>query len=172
VIEGVSLQRATPEDGDLLGNLLQLYIHDLSQFFPVELGADGRFGYKNLPIYWTEPQTRHAFLINCGSRVAGFILVTQGSPASDNPLDFDVAEFFVLRSYRRTRIGYQAAAALWDSLQGQWVVRVSNANQPGLLFWRPTVSRYTAGAFVEREGIGPLSGWRVFTFASGASADA
>jgi len=168
VFEDVNLQRATPEDGALLCNLLELYIHDLSQFFPVEVGVDGRFGHKSLPTYWTEPQTRHAFLIKRGSRVAGFILVTRGSPASDNPEDLDVAEFFVLRSYRRSGIGYQAAAALWDTLQGHWVVRVLNANQAGLLFWRRAVSRYTAGAFVEREGVGRLSGWHVVTFASRA----
>ena len=42
----VNLDAATLADAGLLANLLELYIHDLSQTFPdIELGADGRFGY-------------------------------------------------------------------------------------------------------------------------------
>jgi hypothetical protein len=42
----VTLDAATEADAELLSNLLELYIHDLSGVFPsVELGANGRFGY-------------------------------------------------------------------------------------------------------------------------------
>ena len=143
----VSLERATPDMNPLLRNLLELYIHDVSAIFPVELGPDGRFGYEQLPLYWAEPAVRHAFLIKCGTRVAGFALVTRGSPASDNPMDFDVAEFFVLRAYRRSGVGRHAAIALWDGLPGHWVVRVSEANRAGLSFWRDVIRSYTSGVF-------------------------
>lgn len=62
-IKDVSLDLATATDTVLLSNLLELYIHDLSAIFPsVELGADGRFGYPNLPLYWSESDRRFAFL--------------------------------------------------------------------------------------------------------------
>jgi len=112
--DSVSLQRATPDMAPMLGNLLELYVHDLSEIFPVELGPDGRFGYEKLPLYWGEPAVRHAFLIKQGRLVAGFAFATRGSPASEDPEDLDVAEFFVLRRYRRSGIGRQAAMALWD----------------------------------------------------------
>jgi predicted acetyltransferase len=172
VPKDVYLLRATPESAPLLCNLLELYIHDMSPFFPVELGPDGRFGYKKLPLYWSEPELRQAFFIRYGSRLAGFALATRGSPASDNPEDLDVAEFFILRSYRRLGIGCQAAAALWDALPGRWVVRVSKANQSGLSFWIKAISQYTAGNFVDREGKALLHGWRVLTFASKAAGNA
>ena len=54
----VVLDVASPRDAVLLSNLLELYIHDLSETFPVELGADGRFGYEKLPLYWSEPERR------------------------------------------------------------------------------------------------------------------
>ena len=50
VSEAVRLERATPEMAPLLRNLLELYVHDLSEIFPVELGPDGRFGYARLPL--------------------------------------------------------------------------------------------------------------------------
>jgi GNAT superfamily N-acetyltransferase len=101
----ITLEIATAGDRRLLSNLLELYLHDLSEIFPIQVGADGRFGYDKLPRYWSEPDTHYAYLIRCKTDVAGFALVTRGSPATDDPNDLDVGEFFVLRSYRRSGIG-------------------------------------------------------------------
>ena len=38
----------------MLSNLLELYVHDLSEIFPVEIGPEGRFGYETLRLYWAE----------------------------------------------------------------------------------------------------------------------
>jgi predicted acetyltransferase len=162
----VLLQHATPDLGPLVGNLLELYIHELSVVFPVEIGPDGRFGYEKLPLYWSEPHARHAFLIRCGDKLAGFALVTRGSPASDDPAALDVAEFFVLRRFRRAGVGRRAAAVLWETFPGAWVVRVAEANGSALSFWRSTIASYTSGRFSEIVRPGDPHSWRVFHFAS------
>jgi predicted acetyltransferase len=164
----VSLQRATPDMAPMLSNLLELYIHELSDIFPAELGPEGRFGYEKLPLYWEEPAVRHAFLIKHGSQAAGFVFATRGSPASADPEDLDVAEFFVLRGYRRSGVGRQAATALWDSMPGHWIVRVLEANRAGLPFWSEVVRSYTSGDFLESAWSGASQRWRVFRFASPA----
>jgi predicted acetyltransferase len=138
----------------------------MSEVFPVALGTDGRFGYEKLPLYWSDRNGRLAFLIKRGGDVAGFALVTRGSPATTDPTDLDVAEFFVLRSHRRAGVGRQAAHELWDCVQGHWVVRVSEANRAGLRFWSDVVRDYTGGRCAETVRPGPAHGWRVFTFAS------
>jgi predicted acetyltransferase len=168
VFSEVSLQRATPDMAPLLSNLLELYVHDLSEFFPVELGPGGRFGYEKLPLYWADPAARHAFLITHRRQVAGFAFATRGSPASDDPEDLDVAEFFVLRGHRRSGVGRQAAMALWNSVPGHWVVRVLEANRPGLLFWGEVIRSYTSGDFVESTRPVEAQRWRVFRLASAA----
>jgi len=150
----------------MLSNLQELYVHDLSEIFPVALGPEGRFGYEKLPLYWAEPAVRHAFLIRQGRHVAGFAFATRGSPATDDPEDLDVAEFFVLRGYRRSGVGRQAAMALWDSMPGHWVVRVAEANRAGLPFWSEVIRSYTSGDFVESARPGDSQAWRVFRFAS------
>jgi predicted acetyltransferase len=167
--DAVTLQRATPEMAPLLENLLQLYIHDLSEIFPIELGPDGRFGYPRLPLYWSEPDVRHAFLIHSGTRLAGFAFVTRGSPATDDPTDLDMAEFFVLRAFRRSGVGREAAFALWDAMPGRWVVRVSEANRAGVPFWTEVVHAYTGGDCTMNVKPGTPNDWRVFTFASAAA---
>jgi predicted acetyltransferase len=162
----VDLALATPADSELLANLLELYLHDLSEIFAIEPGADGRFGYPKLPLYWSEHERRWAFLIRSGARPAGFALVTRSSPASEDPEVLDVAEFFVLRRDRRAGIGRRAARMLWDRLPGSWVVRVSDANRAALPFWESVIREYAKGAFAERELAGTPHGWRVFSFES------
>lgn len=130
--QNVVLEVAQPHHAPLLANLLELYLHDLSDVFPIEIGPSGRFGYDKLPRYWQEPTRCFPFLIRADERVAGFVLVTRGSPVTDDPDDLDVAEFFVLRRHRRDHVGRRAAFQLWDRLPGHWIVRVSLGNHRAL----------------------------------------
>ncbi len=169
----VALDRATVAEAPLLANLLELYVHDVSDVFThVELGADGRFGYAKLPLYFSEPERRFPFLIRAGGRVAGFALATRGSPAAAEPGvhdvhdAHDVAEFFVLKRYRGARVGEAAAFRLWRELPGAWTVRVAERNTGALAFWSRTVTRFTRGAALERTLPGEPHAWRVFSFES------
>lgn len=82
----VRIELASIAEQRLLANLLQLYVHDLSEIFTgVQLGADGLFGYPRLASYWSEPQTHFPFLIRSFGKVAGFALAQRGSPMSDDP---------------------------------------------------------------------------------------
>jgi predicted acetyltransferase len=163
----VVLAPATAGEAALLSNLLELYIHELSAAFPgVELGADGRFGYSNLELYWSEPDRHFPFLIRRDSRVVGFALVTHGSPASDDPNVFDVAEFFVIRRHRRSGVGRRAAMLLWSRLPGSWIVRASEGVPGAVPFWGSVAAEFTNGAAVELERPGIPHGWHVFYFAS------
>lgn len=163
----IALSVATANDAVLLSNLLELYIHDLSAAFPhVELGSDGRFGYDKLALYWSEPDRRFPFLIRADARVVGFALATRGSPASDDPNVFDVAEFFVLRRYRREGVGRQAAMLLWRHFPGMWIVRASEGVPSALAFWRRVVTEFSRGAGTEFKRPGNPHGWHVFSFAS------
>lgn len=160
----VTLEPAASSDAALLANLLELYCHDLSEVFPVEPGPDGRFGYEKLPLYWSEPEKRFPFLIRMGEKTVGFVLVTRGSPASDDPEVLDIAELFVLRRHRRSGCGRQAVNLLWHRMPGRWLVRVSEGNQHGMEFWEPTISAYTRGEFTKSLRAGSPHGWHDFSF--------
>ncbi|HEY6080924.1 MAG TPA: hypothetical protein VIW29_19050 [Polyangiaceae bacterium] len=162
----VTIEAALPADAALLGNLLELYIHDLSEAFAIAPGPDGRFGYPKLPLYWSEPEKRFPFLIRAGGKTVGFAFVTRGSPASDNPDVLDVAEFFVIRGQRRSGCGRRAAALLFDRLPGRWIVRVSEGNRGGMPFWESVISAYTRGHFSQSRRRGSPHAWRDFSFVS------
>ncbi len=167
--ERVTLTLAASADGVLLANLLELYIHDLSDVFShleLEPGSDGRFGYPKLPLYFSEPDRRFACLIRRGPHVAGFALVTRGSPVSEDPDVHDIAEFFVMRRHRRSGVGQQAAALLWRQFPGKWTVRVSEGNAAARAFWARAVTEFTQGTATELARPGSPHPWRVFCFDS------
>ena len=163
--ETVVLTPVTPSDQVLVSNLLQLYIHDLSAIFTkVELGPDGRFGYPHLPLYWSEPERRFAYVIRSGPHVAGFAMAVRGSPVMEDPDVYDIAEFFVMRRYRHGGVGRQAAMLLWQALPGKWTVRVSEGNRAALAFWSRVVGEFTEGRASVSTRPGEPHAWRVFHF--------
>jgi predicted acetyltransferase len=163
----VTLDPANEADGPLLGELIELYAHELSSVFPgLVAGPDGRYGYPRLPLYWSEPERRFAFIIRADGAVAGFALATRGSPATEDPDVLDVAEFFVKREYRRLGVGECAARLLWRCLPGVWTVRVAEANLGGLAFWGRVLAAIAPGDItVCVRTIGQVS-WRIHTFDS------
>jgi predicted acetyltransferase len=165
----VHLQPAKPEQAPALESLFELYAHDLSAAFALEVGEDGRFGAGRLARYWREPEGCFPFLIRVGGALAGFALATRGSPATSDPTDLDVAEFFVLRRYRRSGVGRRAAGALWDRTPGHWIVRVAERNHDARPFWTRTISDYAQQRFTEAQAIIGDRSWTVFQFDSSSA---
>jgi len=160
----VRIDLANEDERTLLSNLLELYVHDLSAAFDVQIGADGRFGYPRLSSYWSEPGARFPFLIRRSGNVVGFALAQRGSPLSDDPEVFDVAEFFVLRRERRSGVGARAAMLLWDRLPGRWIVRVAEVNRGALPFWSRVVRDYAGDAVSQMQRTREPHCWHVFAF--------
>lgn len=161
----VEVLPAGPEQQPILANLLELYAHDFSEFHEIEPGPDGRFGYNDLPLYWSDPN-RHAFLLRIDGKLAGFILIKSIPEASHDGPVWDMAEFFVLRRYRRMRAGMEAAHRVWTDFPGHWQVRVMQSNRGAHRFWHRAIATFTRkkteSVVVEKEG----KLWHYFLFES------
>jgi predicted acetyltransferase len=165
----VELIPAERDDELILANLLELYIHDFSEFYESEIGANGRFGYQSLPLYWSEPD-RHPFLIRANGRPAGLVFVMREPGISGDGPVWDMAEFFILRGNRRRGIGTTVAHEVWKNLPGRWEVRVMESNTPAQYFWANAISTFTGEAVnplhVERDG----KRWKLFSFEARSTA--
>jgi predicted acetyltransferase len=161
----IEVDPAIREQAPILANLLELYAHDFSEFHNLDIGADGRFGYEYLPLYWSEPN-RHPFLIWVDGKLAGLALVKRGSEISGDQTVWDMSEFFVLRGCRRRGIGMLAAQEVWRRFPGIWEVRVMQSNVLANLFWEQAISNFTGEAIqpvrVEKGG----RYWQLFSFES------
>jgi predicted acetyltransferase len=161
----VEIIPALPEQEPVLANLLELYAHDFSAFMDLELGADGRFGYQHLPLYWKE-SSRHPFLIKVNGHLAGFVLLHKGSQISGEEDIWDVTEFFIVRGYRRRRVGMQVAHELWTQFPGKWEVRVIDRNQKAKEFWARAIAEFLSQTIHPTPFKKNGEGWHVFSFES------
>lgn len=124
----VQVEPVSFADKQVLRNLVEFYVYDYSDYMGWDVDEHGVFGYRYLDHYWTEPE-RHPFFIRVDGRLAGFALVRSGAP-------HDMAEFFVMRKYRRGGVGTDAARIVFARFPGAWEVRQMQENVAATVFWR------------------------------------
>ena len=144
----ISLSTAAKAERVTLENLMQLYIYDWSELRPLDVGGDGRFEADALDSRF-EDDWHHPLLLRVDGRLAGFALVSRRSRLTGAAGVFDMAEFFVMRRYRRKGVGLAAAAAAFDRFKGPWEIRQQDENVVATAFWRRAVDRYTRGNYRE-----------------------
>ena len=139
---------AMVEQKHVLANLLQYYLYDFSEFSDDQISRDGSFDYPYLDYYWQDPE-RTPYLFYLDGKPVGFALVrVETDPANGNKCT-DLAEFFILRPYRRRGYGSTLALSVWRCHPGTWKVRVLQTNKAAYLFWKQVIGKFTAGDFLE-----------------------
>lgn len=100
---------ARPDQKPAIANLVQLCLYDVTATMPFPVGPDGRFEYGFLDRFW-----QHPYLLYAGDEIAGFALVIDHCPLTATSPCWFMAEFFVLKAYRRSGIGSQDVAGIVD----------------------------------------------------------
>jgi predicted acetyltransferase len=162
---GVEVRRAAAEEQAIMSNLLQLYAHDFSEFIDLQLQADGRFMDPDLSGYWRE-EDRLPFLVRVDGHLAGCVLVSRGSRITADPRVWDMAEFFIVRRYRKRGIGAAVAHEIWRRLPGPWEVRILEINHPARAFWRAAIRAFAPSMAEGRMMEVQRNRWEVFSFVS------
>jgi predicted acetyltransferase len=121
----IKVQEACLEDKTILHNLMELYAYDFNEFDQCDVSAHGLFGYDRLDRYWTEGG-RYPFLVSVDDKPAGLVRVRTMDESKTDSIR-SIAEFFILRKYRRQGIGKEVAHRIFDRFPGQWnVAQVEN----------------------------------------------
>ncbi len=161
----VEVIKASIEQKPILANLLELYAYDFTEFWDFDIGDDGFYGYKDLPLYWTQ-LTRFPYLIYVDKKIAGLIFVQKGSPVSNDEIVWDIAEFFVMRKYRRYHVGTVAALKIWEQFKGPWQVRVLVENQIACSFWLEAIKKFTQAVPAKTHATIKEEEWIIYSFES------
>jgi predicted acetyltransferase len=137
---------ATLRHKPIVRSLLQFYLYDFSEMEDLHVDFSGHYVYPYLDNYWTEPG-RYALLVRCGGHWAGFALVRTLEQGDHR--HYQLAEFFIMRRYRRRGLGRAVAAAVFDRFPGRWEVNQIIANTAATAFWRQVIGDYTNGGYTE-----------------------
>lgn len=145
----VKLAKASRENITVMENLMQFYIYDFSEFVELDVKEDGLFEpYAGLREYWDKENERFPYFIKLGERYLGFVLVRYIILSDRNY--FSMAEFFIMRKYRRKGIGRSIAEQVFNMHKGQWQIYQKESNRPAQVFWRKIIADCTKGQFKER----------------------
>jgi predicted acetyltransferase len=142
------LRQASKEDKTAIENLMQFYIYDFTEFIKYDVEDNGLFApYPHLEDYWREENNKFPYVIRKEDKYVGFVLVKLIE--SEERSYFSIAEFFVMKKYRRLGIGKAIAVQVFDLHKGQWEVYQKESNKPAQVFWKNVIKEYTKGQFKE-----------------------
>jgi predicted acetyltransferase len=135
----LAISLAEPHERALIEGLFQFYVYDFSEFEPAgsdrfDVNAEARFDpYPLLDQYWRDPACV-PLLIRVGGKLAGFALINAFAH-SGQATDRSMAEFFILRKYRRGGLGAAVVAEILARYPGRWEIAIARRNAPAMGFW-------------------------------------
>lgn len=147
----LQILRASPNEYPILRNLYPLYLHDLSEFGGgYTLDAQGIWQPDHLSTWLSESEQVHPLLFRLEGLPVGFAFVAQAPfPYMTPGRDYQLSEFFILRSKRRQGLGHQAALAVLNRFRGVWEMAQLRENHAAIAFWNRVLTEYTRGRFVQ-----------------------
>lgn len=141
----VCLKAAVPEDKETLGNLLEKYLYEFSEWEDQDVDGNGLYGYPYLDAYWTD-EKRYPFLILVDGKLAGFALVNC-YPIVDTEADYTIAEFFCDAKIPEARSGAAGGVSAVRPFPGQVAAEVLSGKQGFFRILEPDCGR------VHRQGL-------------------
>lgn len=143
----INVRLVKKEELPVLERLLQLYLHDISLYFPIEFdGNSGLYLYDDLAKYFND-SNNYPYFIEYDGSIAGFILIDVVDNCNI------VQEMFVINSYRSLGIGKVAINKIFDTYKGKWIIKVVPNSIKAEKFWNRTIDEYTCGNYcVEKVG--------------------
>ena len=136
----MELKKASLEDRKLLGRLMQLYLHDLCLYFPLEIANDGIYYYDDFDEYFS--MNRLAYLFYDNDKIVGFCLID----ISDELNSFQ--EMFILNNYKHRGYGREAVCKIFDMYPGAWIVKAVPNSRIAEEFWDTVISLYTNNNYI------------------------
>ena len=141
--KNVKLRVFTSDDKQLLFHLLQLYIYDLEGSGIRGIQIDYETGIYSFPSFDSlfEVSSRVPIGIYLDAMPIGFALLYEPlAPGAD----YDIAEFFVKRAFRRRGVGSKAVALLAGEYTGTFIVTALSENEAAVRFWQSAISKNVA----------------------------
>ncbi len=126
------------EEKMILSHLIELYQYDFSEYENTDVNALGLYGYSYLDYYWTEPK-RYAYFIKVNGKLAGLVMVCGHCYISKGNDTLFMAEFFVMKKYRKQGIGKMAAKIVLQLHVGKWELTVHPKNPVSIKFWNSVI---------------------------------
>lgn len=146
----IQLIPASLADYPILQNMGRFYVYDMSEYMGNETGweipENGLHECVDFKKCWLDPNA-FPYLIHYGKELAGFVIVDK--KGSDSSIDFNMAQFFILRKFKNKSIGKYTAFHCFNNYPGIWEIMVLPGNAGAYQFWKTIINQYTQNNYEE-----------------------
>jgi len=136
----ISLKPVRSEDHDLLWNINQKYLYEMTNYYPDPMDENGNFHYGHFEEYFTDPN-RKAFFIYDDETMIGFVMICPYSNIGHHP-DYTMAEFTIFPSFRRNHYAMKTAEKLLSDFPGNWEIKYNEKNTGAKKLWTMVTAPY------------------------------
>lgn len=150
IYDDITITPAALADHSTIQNMGRFYVYDMSEYLGHlegwEMPEDGLYECIDFKKYF-EQKDSYPFLVRKGKELAGFVIIDK--KGSDDNIDFNMAQFFILRKFKGCGVGKYVAQTCFDKFKGTWEVMVLPGNTGAYTFWKRSIQDYTGGNFTE-----------------------
>ncbi len=138
-MENITIRKAYGDtDKQTIINLYQFYQYDFSEIDLDDVGTYGLYEkYKYIDSYFTD-RARALYFILVDNNLAGFFMMNKYPYLLPEEVN-SIAEFFVMRKYRKSGVGLYAAKYIFDNYPGRIIFEVRKKNLKAISFWNKVI---------------------------------
>lgn len=133
------IKRVSKSNRYKLENLLQLYLHELSYYFPADFDPNTCTYKYNIDKYFED---NYAYFIINDNNICGFILLDDNK--NNN---YEISEIFIVNNYKFKKIGENAVNKMFNKYRGNWTIKAVPNSPLAESFWTKTINNYTKGNY-------------------------
>ena len=134
------LQAVQKKDRDLLWNINQKYLYEMTSFYDDPMDENGNYHYGHFDEYFSDP-LRAAYFIFDEDVLVGFAMICPYSYIDQHP-DYTMAEFTIFPAYRRKHFAIDAAEMILDKHPGKWEIKYNEKNEAAKKLWNTVAAPY------------------------------
>lgn len=129
----IRLQKVEAKDKELLFNLMQKYIYEMTVFYNEDMDGKGNYTYEHFDEYFSDP-LRTAYFIYNDETMVGFAMLCPYSNVGEDP-DYTMAEFTIFPAFRKKRFAWTAVNMIMKMHPGKWEIKYHERNLPAKKLW-------------------------------------
>lgn len=134
------LQLIEKKDKDLLWNINQKYLYEMTNFYDDSMDEKGNYHYGHFDDYFTDSR-RTAYLIYNDLTLVGFAMLCPYSNINQNP-DYTMAEFTIFPSFRRNHFAFAAVKMILERHRGKWEIKYNEKNAGAKKLWNTIAEQF------------------------------
>ncbi len=136
----MTLKRVQAEDKEILWNVLQKYLYEMTNYYDDRMDENGNYPYRYFDAYFSDPK-RTAYFICDETETVGFAFINPYSSIGREP-DHTIAEFTIFPAFRGRHYAREAAEMILAEHPGKWEVKYSEKNAAAKKLWNDMTERY------------------------------